>query len=218
MVNLGTGLLAVWMEIKPELLPAADDDLNEWYKKSHLPERAAVPGFIRSRRYVSVEGGPKYCALYDLESLDVLQSEGYRNLRNSPDREWTRRIGQSLEKNIRREYALLNQAGKLQQESSPAVLCVRLDVAPEAEAELNDFYDNENLPRVAEVPGVLGIRRFESRTEGAPKYLAIYELAGPEVTQSQAWKDALASPRGPKLWSQFSNYESNLGTLLYSMP
>jgi hypothetical protein len=217
-MNLGTGLLAVWMEIKPELLPAADDDLNEWYKKSHLPERAAVPGFIRSRRYVSVQGGPRYCALYDLDNLEVLQGEGYRNLRNSPDREWTRRIGQSLEKNIRREYQLLAQAGKLPQESSPAVLCVRLDVDAETEAELNDWYDNEHLPAVAEVPGVLGIRRFEARTEGAPKYLAVYELAGPEVTESKAWTDALASPRGPKLWPHFSNYESNLGTLLYAMP
>jgi len=77
-----TGLLAVWMQIPAE----GEADLNDWYTKEHLPERIAIPGFLSALRYVSLEGEPKYMALYDLETPSVLYSDGYIDMRrNSTD-------------------------------------------------------------------------------------------------------------------------------------
>jgi hypothetical protein len=51
--------------------------LNDWYDTEHLPERAAVAGFETARRFTSLGDGPRYAAIYDLASLDVLQGDAY---------------------------------------------------------------------------------------------------------------------------------------------
>src|SRR5688572_25303149 len=93
------GLLAVWMTPAPE----NDADLNAWYSEEHLRERLAVPGFLAARRYVSLDGEPRYVALYELTDADVLHSEAYtRVLANGT--QWTRRIIDNLQAMIRNEY------------------------------------------------------------------------------------------------------------------
>src|SRR5215813_9884248 len=68
------GLLLVMADIDP----AIEHDFNQWYEQEHLAERMAMPGFLRARRFKVVEGSPKYLALYDLESPDVLKSANYQ--------------------------------------------------------------------------------------------------------------------------------------------
>src|SRR3982750_3594998 len=70
------GLLLMMTDIDP----ANEADFNRWYEEEHLAERMAIPGFINARRFTAIEGGPKYLALYDLESAEVLQSPAYRPL------------------------------------------------------------------------------------------------------------------------------------------
>ena len=62
MSEAATGLLAVWMDMAAD----KEEDFNRWYNEEHLADRMAFPGFLRVRRYVSLNGGPKYVALYDL--------------------------------------------------------------------------------------------------------------------------------------------------------
>src|SRR5262249_11493177 len=70
------GLLLMMTDIDA----AHEADFNRWYEEEHLAERMAIPGFINARRFTALEGGPKYLALYDLESPDVLQSAAYRHV------------------------------------------------------------------------------------------------------------------------------------------
>src|SRR5690606_14403060 len=80
-------LLAVWMNPAPE----REDDLNRWYAEEHFPDRLAMPGWLRGRRYVSLEGEHKYVALYDLEDLGALSSPKYKqSMANSTP--WTRQV------------------------------------------------------------------------------------------------------------------------------
>ena len=62
------GLLLMMTDIDP----AHEEDFNRWYEEEHLAERMAIPGFINARRFTAIEGGPKYLALYDVDSPDVL--------------------------------------------------------------------------------------------------------------------------------------------------
>ena len=71
---LGTAVLGVWNEIVPE----AEDSYNDWYVREHIPERVSVPGMRRGRRYRAFHGSPRYMALYEAESLDVLTTGHYR--------------------------------------------------------------------------------------------------------------------------------------------
>jgi hypothetical protein len=91
------GLLLMMTDID-----AADEaDFNRWYEEEHLAERMAIPGFINARRFTALEGGPKYLALYDLESPEVLQSPAYRHIVGDGTSAWTRRL-QPKFKNFRR--------------------------------------------------------------------------------------------------------------------
>ncbi len=62
----------------------------------------ACPGFLSGRRFVAVEGEPKYLAIYDLESPSVLESEDYKKIVGPS--EWTQRIRPHFIKQIRNVY------------------------------------------------------------------------------------------------------------------
>lgn len=69
-----------------------EEEFNDWYDTEHLPERRCVPGFETALRFKSVGDGPAYAAIYDLQSLDVLQSEPYLAVSAANFSPWTRRV------------------------------------------------------------------------------------------------------------------------------
>jgi hypothetical protein len=71
----GQGLLLVAIDVDSR----HEDELNRWYDEEHIAERMAIPGFLRARRFKALEGRPRYLALYDLESPEVLDSAAYRH-------------------------------------------------------------------------------------------------------------------------------------------
>src|SRR5690349_12085211 len=61
--------------------PGQEDAFNDWYGGEHAPARLTVPGIFNARRYVAVEpDGPRYMAIYDLETPETLQRPEYRRL------------------------------------------------------------------------------------------------------------------------------------------
>ena len=71
----GKGMLLTSMNID-----AADEpEFNRWYDREHLEERVAMPGFLEARRYVALDGNPKYLSLYSTETIEVLGSPFYLN-------------------------------------------------------------------------------------------------------------------------------------------
>lgn len=74
------GLLVILMEPHD----GYEELLNRWYDDEHLAERVEVPGILSARRYVAVEGEPKYLAMYELETPDVVQGEPYLEKKQHP--------------------------------------------------------------------------------------------------------------------------------------
>jgi hypothetical protein len=85
---MANGLLLFMTDIDPAL----EVEFNRWYEEEHLGERMAIPGFITARRFQAIEGSPKYLAVYDLESPDVLQSAPYRRTVGPGKSVWTKRM------------------------------------------------------------------------------------------------------------------------------
>ena len=98
MSDRGTGLLLVMIDIDP----AYEEDFNRWYEEEHLPERLGCPGFLSARRFVSVEGEPKYLALYELDNPEVLETDAYKAMQ--PPTEWTRRVSPHWTSYVRNVY------------------------------------------------------------------------------------------------------------------
>jgi hypothetical protein len=81
----GKGMLLTSMDIDP----ANEADFNRWYDHEHLEERVAIPGFIEARRYVAESASPKYLCLYSTETIEVLDSDAYRD-RLANQTEWSK--------------------------------------------------------------------------------------------------------------------------------
>ena len=87
MALAGSGVLAIWNGIAEE----AEDDFIAWHIGEHIPERVAVPGFLRGRRYVAERGAPKYFNFYETDTPDALTSPDYLARLNAPS-DWTKRV------------------------------------------------------------------------------------------------------------------------------
>ena len=73
--------------------PAFEEEFNAWYDTEHIPERLAVPGFETGLRFVNVSGAaPRYLAIYDLASPEVLRSEAYLRVAFDRSSPWTKRV------------------------------------------------------------------------------------------------------------------------------
>ncbi len=92
MALLGDGLLAIWNDIDP----AVEAEFNNWYISEHFAERVGIAGFLRARRYVAAAPGPgpRYAALYETETADVLASPAYIARLNDPTPLTTRMLAQ----------------------------------------------------------------------------------------------------------------------------
>jgi hypothetical protein len=57
--------------------PAREDEFNDWYSNTHLPEIRAVPGFVAARRYKvhdAAAGGSSthsYLAIYEIDADEL---------------------------------------------------------------------------------------------------------------------------------------------------
>ena len=49
-----------------------EDEYNEWYSKTHIPELLAIPGFASARRYKAPDGS--YLAVYELDDLGAVKT------------------------------------------------------------------------------------------------------------------------------------------------
>src|ERR1017187_3549162 len=72
--------------------PAFEDEFNAWYDTEHVPERVAVRGFETGLRYVCISGSPRYLAIYDMESPEVLDSPEYLRVSFDNASPWTKRV------------------------------------------------------------------------------------------------------------------------------
>ena len=95
--------------------------------------------------------------------------------------------------------------------TSPYLFTASMDVEPAQEALFNEVYDQEHVPTILKVPGIISALRFKRRPlemilggerktiviEGEPSYTALYELASPSVLVSPEFAKAVELGRWP---------------------
>jgi len=54
--------------------PAHEVAFNEWYDNTHVPEILACPGWLSARRFVAMDDGPKYAAMYEVAGTWVYET------------------------------------------------------------------------------------------------------------------------------------------------
>jgi hypothetical protein len=78
--GIATAGVLIWNEVTTQ----GQQAFYRWHNSEHMPERMAIPGFIRGRRYASDSVSPQWFTLYEAASLDVLISPAYLERLNNP--------------------------------------------------------------------------------------------------------------------------------------
>jgi hypothetical protein len=84
---LGNAAVAMWWDVAPEMRAEWED----WHSGEHMPERLAIPGFLRGTRWVALSGAPSYFVLYEVAQLATLTGAAYLDRLNNPT-PWSRKM------------------------------------------------------------------------------------------------------------------------------
>ena len=178
----GRGIFMVFTDIEPQ----HEEEFNAWYDTEHLADVVARPGVLCGARDIAEKGGPKYLAVYELTSSEVVQSAEFRQ-EPTP---WSRRIAPSvIGKNVARVLGqqIFPRDLEMPDRALPPALQIGRMSIPEAhDAVWNAWYNDEFIPGFRTVPGVLYARRYQV-VEGATRYMTVYEFEHPKVSESAEW-------------------------------
>jgi hypothetical protein len=190
--------------------PADDEDrFNAWYDEEHVPDRLALPGFLSARRYKAAsDEGPRYLALYDLESTHVLKRADYLRLvdeRSARERDMLARIPMV----DRRVFELLLD-GDEWTEDAPYQLTVSMTPPAGAEDDFVAWYREEHIRMLLDVPGWRRVRLFRHVEGEGPAFMAVHELETPEVFEHENYTKSISTPWRHRIRESVTRYERNL--------
>ncbi len=153
---LGGGVLAIWHTISPE----GETDYWRWHDREHIPERVGVPGFLRGRRYRSLERSLDYLDFYEVESPETLRSAPYLARLNDPT-PWTRRMVPHFRDTLRVGYRVARSAGRGQ---GGVLLTLRLPGAESASGPPPALAPS-GLAAIEDVTGVVAVHVLDATPE-----------------------------------------------------
>ena len=182
----GNGIYMVFADIDSQ----HDEEFNAWYDTEHLPDVLAIPGVLSGARYVACKGGPKYLAVYELSSSDVVTSPIFQKLRQEPT-PWSRRMSPGvIGNNVARVLGQQIFPPEIEMSGRylpPALQIGRMSVPEEVDAAWNAWYNGEYIPGYRQVPGVRYARRY-GVVEGSTGYMTVYEFDDEKVSETEAWE------------------------------
>ena len=183
----GTGLFMVWVDVPDDKLV----EFNGYYNEEHLAELLAVPGVLNAARYEAVSSGPKHLACYELESPAVIETDAFKNRQPTERslRAGPRGVGTNLISNV---YEMIYPTELTDEiansDMAPALQIGRMSIAPENEAEWNQWYSGVYVPNYEKVPGCIRGRRWKI-VRGEPQYAVVYEFENENVSATEKWME-----------------------------
>ena len=193
------GFLGIWTDMDKEFIPR----FREWHSKEHMAMRITTPGWYVGHRYHGLAGAPDFLICYETSEPSDLGGKGYHQSLNEPDAN-TREALSHYRNSVRTIYRLLKGTGERLPTDSPFFLTLRFDAGNENEA-LVKWFEEEHLPKIGKIPGVLRARIYEidekisnipteerklySAGPGKERFLAAYELTAAEIPNSKTWEE-----------------------------
>jgi hypothetical protein len=150
---LGKAAMLLSFDIVPEAIVEHDD----WHTHEHLPERLAIPGFVRGSRWVAEQGRPRYFVIYEVRELAVLTSAAYLERLNNPS-PWTSKMMKHY-RGMTRGFCTVT--GSFGAGMGQAGLLVRFKPAPGTEPSLRKWLLQDAMPGLPSKPGLGSAHLFE---------------------------------------------------------
>ena len=171
---LGGAAVAIWCDVSPDV----SEEFDDWHAHEHMPERLAIPGFLRGSHWVSVDGNNGYFMLYEAEALDTIAAGPYLVRLNSPT-PWSRKM-MPHHRNMTRSLCLVQSshgsglAGKL--------LTIRFSSLPDAEERLGRWLSMELLPMLPMRKGLVAARLLRAATGVAKEQTTEQKIRGGDAS------------------------------------
>jgi hypothetical protein len=169
MALLGNGVLAIWNGIKPE----AEDDFVAWHVREHIPERVGLPGFLRGRRYVALDGHPKYFNFYETTSVVDLSSASYQARLNAPTA-WTRQVVAHF---LDTSRTICDVSWSIGLGEGGFIEAINFETSLEPSAVASNLKGPLSAA-LAAIPGVVGIHLLQGQAQAGRGQTAEKELRG----------------------------------------
>ena len=162
---LGQAAMLLGFDVAVEAI----DEHDDWHTHEHLPERLAIPGFLRGTRWVALQGQPRYAVLYEVERLETLTSAPYLERLNQPT-PWTTRMMAHYRGMSRGLCTVAASAGTGQ---GHFALLARFAAVPGEESRLDAWLRREILAPLPLRPGLGSV------------HLLMGELAAPMTSEQR---------------------------------
>ena len=182
----GTALMMVGADISTD----KEEEFNRWYNEEHLKDLLAVPGILDGARYEAIKSGPKHMAVYELENVDVINTDAMKALR--PFTEWGQRMAPSIIGSnyinmvLEMIYPDLLTDEIANSGMAPALQIGRMDVPDADQDDWNKWYSGVYVPNYEKCPGVIRGRRWKC-VRGEPRYAVVYEFENENVSETEEW-------------------------------
>jgi hypothetical protein len=186
------GVLVIWHDVDA----SAEGEFVKWHVREHMPERVALPGFLRGQRYLALEGQPRYFNFYEAEDAASFSSPAYRARLNDPT-PWTRRVVAHFANTSRTVCRRVARAGE---GDGAFVETLRLSLSTGASM-------SESLPRLVERDGIVcatllqGIpsasaadtaeKKLRSQPDQIADWVLISEAVGPAFFEAAVYRAEL---------------------------
>jgi hypothetical protein len=154
MALLGQAVLAIWNGIEND----AESEFLNWHVHEHIPERVALPGFQRGRRYVAVDGHPKFFNFYEANLTSDFASKDYQEALNSPS-VWTSAVVRNFSDTSRTVCEVVKSLG---QGEGVFVEAIQLSQADMGEDLLTKLVA-DTLPALSNMHGVVGVHLLKGQ-------------------------------------------------------
>ena len=199
----GQAVVAIWNGITRE----GRGEFYAWHIQEHMPERAAIPGFRRGRRYIAADSAthPEFFTLYEAATMAVLRGPDYAGRLNAPT-PWTRRATAAFRETSRAMAGVRHSEGP---GAGGAILTIRCETAAGDAALITLLREALAAPRVtgahlcAADLAASGERTAETRDrddiQAAPAWFVMVEATDTEALASLLPESALraAGVAGP---------------------
>ena len=151
---LGDAAVLIWNDVVDE----GRDLFYRWHDLEHIPERIALPGFRRGRRFARSGHSPAWLTMYEAADLEALTSPEYLERLDHPT-PGTRNALQYFRNTSRAVCRLAYSTGG---STGGHMLALRIELPAEYAEELRFCIRDRLFPAAMAITGVLACHLFES--------------------------------------------------------
>ena len=156
---LGDAAVLIWNDVAPE----GREAFYAWHDHEHMPERLALPGFRRGRRFARPGHRPEWFTMYEAVDLGALVSPEYLDRLNAPTPETVATL-RHFRNTSRAVCRIRHSVGG---STGGHVLAMRLSVDALRSDAMCRYVETDAFPRAMQRIGIVACHLFASDTSAS---------------------------------------------------